>query len=53
VQELFNHLGKNAGFILASYGVAVVIMGGFVWHSVRSYADAKRRFTEKLGPDNG
>ncbi len=46
-------LGKNAGFILASYGVAVVIMGGFVWFSVRSYTDAKRRFTERLGPDNG
>jgi heme exporter protein CcmD len=46
-------LGKNAGFILASYAVALLIMGGFVWHSVQRYADAKRRFAEKLGPDNG
>ena len=50
---VFDQLGKNAGFILASYGVAVVIMGGFVWHSMQRYADAKRHFAEKLGPDNG
>jgi heme exporter protein CcmD len=46
-------LGKNAGFILASYGVAILIMGGFVWQSMRRYTEAKRRFTERLGPDNG
>jgi hypothetical protein len=45
--------GKNSGFILASYGAAILIMGGFVWHSVRCYADAKRRFDERLGPDHG
>jgi hypothetical protein len=53
VQGLLDQLGKNAGFILASYAAAVLIMGGFVWHSAKRYADAKRRFTEKLGPDNG
>jgi heme exporter protein CcmD len=46
-------LGKNAGFILASYGVTLLIMGGFVWYSVQRYADAKRRFAERLGPDHG
>jgi hypothetical protein len=46
-------LGKNAGFILASYAVAILIMGGFVWHCAKRYADARRRFTERLGPDNG
>jgi heme exporter protein CcmD len=53
VQGLLDQLGKNSGFILASYGVAVLIMGGFVWRSIRRYADVKRRFTERLGPDNG
>jgi heme exporter protein CcmD len=53
VQGLLDHLGKNSGFILASYGVAVLIMSGLVWHSLARYADAKRRFTERLGADNG
>jgi hypothetical protein len=45
--------GKNSGFILASYGAAILIMGGFVWHSVQRYAAAKRRFADRLGPDHG
>ncbi len=46
-------LGRHGGFILASYTVTLVILGGFVWHSVRRYMQAKRRFGERLGPDNG
>jgi heme exporter protein CcmD len=46
-------LGRHAGFILASYAATVLIMGGFVWLSVRRYAEAKRRFAEKAGADHG
>ncbi len=53
MQQLLDQLGKNSGFILTSYGVTILIIGGFVWHCIQRYADAKRRFTEKLGPDNG
>jgi heme exporter protein CcmD len=46
-------LGRHAGFILASYAATVLIMGGFVWLSVRRYADAKRRFMREVGADHG
>ncbi len=46
-------LGKNAGFILASYAATIVIIGGFVWQSVRRYGAAKRRFAEKPESDHG
>jgi heme exporter protein CcmD len=46
-------LGRHAGFILASYGATVLILGGFVWLSAWRYADAKRRFVKEVGADNG
>ncbi len=46
-------LGRHGGFILASYAVTLVILGGFVWHCVRRYRDARRRFGEQREPDNG
>jgi heme exporter protein CcmD len=46
-------LGRHGGFILASYAVTVLIMGGFAWHCVRHYTATKRQFADKTGADNG
>jgi heme exporter protein CcmD len=44
-------LGRHGGFILASYAVTVLIMGGFAWHCVRRYSAVKRQFADKAGTE--
>ncbi|MFM9973406.1 MAG: heme exporter protein CcmD [Beijerinckiaceae bacterium] len=39
-------LGRNGGFILASYAVTLVVISGLVWRSVSHYRVAKRRLGE-------
>jgi heme exporter protein CcmD len=39
-------LGPNAGYILASYAVALAIMAALVWQTVSRYRDARRRFDQ-------
>jgi heme exporter protein CcmD len=36
-------LGKHGSFILASYGVTLLILGGLVVTSLRAYSSAKAR----------
>lgn len=46
-------LGRHGGFILASYGVTIIIIAGLVWQSMRRYTRAKQHLAERAGHDNG
>lgn len=35
-------LGRHGGYILASYAVTVVIIGGLIWQTVAQYRAARR-----------
>jgi heme exporter protein CcmD len=43
-------LGRHGGYILASYAVAVIIMGGIVWQTITRYRTAKRAMSETDAP---
>jgi heme exporter protein CcmD len=40
-------LGRHGGFILASYGVTVLILGGLILTSLRAYSRAKARLADR------
>jgi heme exporter protein CcmD len=46
-------LGRHGGYILASYAVAVVIMGGLVWQTINQYRAARRGLTETDARSDG
>jgi hypothetical protein len=46
-------LGHNSGYILASYAVAIILMGAFVWFTARRYAAAKRKLANMSGHLDG
>jgi hypothetical protein len=46
-------LGHNSGYILASYAVAIVLMGAFVWLTAWRYAAAKRKLVKISGHSDG
>jgi heme exporter protein CcmD len=46
-------LGHNGGYILASYVIAAVLMGTFVWYSARRYAAAKRKLAKTSDASDG
>ncbi len=43
-------LGRHGGFILASYGATLLILGGLVLRSLRAYSAAKARLAASERP---